>query len=125
MIPDGLGAPTGAAFRATIRSVRDFRLRSDLKRAVIDGFALPLGIDPGSDLSRFKPPVQGYTVTYTPAQDDEPDTYAFHIVVSHERLAPVLHKAFELLPDEVFGIIEIGSRDAVMRRTPSGARRGA
>jgi hypothetical protein len=34
------------------------------------------------------------------------------VVVSHERLAPLLRKAFELLPDEVYAIVEIGSRDA-------------
>lgn len=92
--------------------MRDFRLRSDLKRAVVNGFALPLGIDPGADPARFGAPAQGYTVTYTAGQDDDPDTYAYHIVVSHERLQPVLHKAFELLPDEVYAIVEIGSRDA-------------
>ena len=107
---DALSTPSASA--ATIHPVRDFRLRTDLKRAVINGFALPLGIDPGADLSRFKAPFQGYTVTYTPAQDDEPDTYAFHVVVSHEKLAPIIHKVFELLPEEVYGIIEIGSRDA-------------
>jgi hypothetical protein len=79
---------------------------------VVNGFALPLGIDPGAELSHFNAPMQGYTVAFTPGHEDEPDTYAYHIVVSHERLAPILHRAFELLPDEVFGIIEIGSRDA-------------
>jgi hypothetical protein len=81
---------------------------------VINGFALPLGIDPGAgtDPARFGAPVQGFTITYTPGQDDEPDTYAYHVVVSHERLASLLRKAFELLPDEVYAIVEIGSRDA-------------
>ena len=76
--------------------MRDFRLRSDLQRAKIDGFALPLGIEPGSEHARGRAPAQGYTVAYTPGQDDEPDTYAYHVVVSHERLRPILHKAFEL-----------------------------
>jgi hypothetical protein len=90
--------------------MRNFQLRNDLERVVISGFALPLGIAPAP--GRMKPPIQGYTVSYVPGEDDEPDTYSFHIVVSHERLAPVLHRAFELLPEEVFGIVEIGSRDA-------------
>jgi hypothetical protein len=119
--------------------MRDFRLRSDLQRAVIGGFALPLGIDPGT----MAAPVQGYTLAYTPgsgsrrgvengreggdedtagepigaAEDDaeggdDPDTYVFHIVVSHEQLAPLVRSAFALLPEQVYGIVEIGSRDA-------------
>jgi hypothetical protein len=85
-----------------------YRLRSDLARAVIDGFALPLGIGPDG----IKPPMQGYTLTYTSGEDDEPDTYAFHVVVSHERLKPIIDRVFTLLPPEVYAIVEIGSRDA-------------
>jgi hypothetical protein len=90
--------------------MRDFQLRKDLQRVVIDGFALPLGIAPAP--GQMRPPVQGYTVSYMAGQDDEPDTYSFHVVVSHERLAPIVHRAFELLPDHVYAIVEIGSRDA-------------
>lgn len=86
----------------------DFRLRTDLQRAVIDGFALPLGVEP-IDL---RAPVQGYTVTYTAGEDDDPDTYAFHVVVSHERIAHLVRAAFDLLPARIFPIVEIGSRDA-------------
>jgi hypothetical protein len=88
--------------------MREFRIRADLKRAAINGFAFPLGIEPGD----LKPPTQGFTLSYTPGEEDEPDTYVFHIVVSHEKLAPILHRAFEMLADEVYGIVEIGSRDA-------------
>ena len=56
--------------------------------------------------------MQGYTVAYVQGQEDEPDTYTFHVVVSHERLTPILHRAFGLLPPQVYAIIEIGSRDA-------------
>lgn len=90
--------------------MRTYRLRTDLKRVVIDGFALPLGFVPVP--GNLKPPIQGYTVAYNQGQDDEPDTYCFYIVVSHERIAPLLHRAFELLPDQVCAIVEIGSRDA-------------
>ena len=84
------------------------RLRSGLRRVVIDGFALPLGIEPGD----IQPPTQGFTIAYNTSQDEEPDTYSFHVVVSHERIAPILHEAFELLPEQVAGIVEISSRDA-------------
>lgn len=88
--------------------MRDYRLRTDIQRESIDGFSLPMGIRP-IDL---KPPMQGYTLTYTQGEDEVPDSYAFHIVISHDRLKPVILKAFDLLPETVSGIIEIGSRDA-------------
>ena len=88
--------------------MRHLRLRTDLERAVIDGFALPLGIEPGPT----EAPRQGYSVAYTSGQEDAPDTYVFHVVVSHERVAPVVHRAFELLPARVCAIVEISSRDA-------------
>ncbi len=88
--------------------MRDFRLRTDLTRAVVNGFSLPLGIEP----TELRAPVQGYTVAYTPGENDEPDTYVFRVVVSHERLADLLDRVFDLLPDEVYCIIEVGSRDA-------------
>ncbi|MHC4127581.1 MAG: hypothetical protein ACYS1E_10785 [Planctomycetota bacterium] len=85
-----------------------FRLRTDLKRAVIDGFALPLGIAPGP----IKVPTPGYTVGYSGGQGEEPDTYSFYVAVSHERVAPIARRAMELLPETVCGIVEISSRDA-------------
>ncbi len=101
-------------FRADRKSRYDnalmeaFPLRTDLTRAVIGGFALPLGIEPGD----IKPPATGYTVTYEAGTDDEPDTYSFYVAVSHERVAPILHRAFALLPSRVSGIVEISSCDA-------------
>ena len=88
--------------------MRDFRLRSDITRAVVNGFAYALGIDPGDT----PPPTQGYTLAYSPGEEDDPDTYVFHVVVSHERLRAVVSRAFELLGEQVYGIVEIGSRDA-------------
>jgi hypothetical protein len=85
-----------------------FRLRTDLQRIVIDGFALPLGIAPG----RIEVPTPGYTVGYCSGRDDDPDTYSFYVAVSHERVAPIVRRAMELLPDTVCGIVEITSRDA-------------
>ena len=90
--------------------MREFQLRNDLQRVTLSGFALPLGIAPAP--GRMRAPIQGYTLSYVPGEEDEPDTYSFHVVVSHERLKPILHRSFELLPEQVFGIIEIGSRDA-------------
>ncbi len=85
-----------------------FRLRQDLKRARLDGFALPLGIVPRG----LRAPAVGYTVTYAPGEDDEPDTYSFYVTVSHERVAAILRRAFSLLPKAVYAVVEISSRDA-------------
>ena len=47
--------------------MREFRLRTDLQRTVLDGFALPLGISPLP--GQMKPPQQGYTVAYVSGED--------------------------------------------------------
>ncbi|UCD74816.1 MAG: hypothetical protein JSV91_13635 [Phycisphaerales bacterium] len=86
----------------------ELRLKSGLQRASIGGFALPLGLIPTS----IRPPTVGYTFSYNPSREDEPDTYTFEVVVSHERLRPLIGRAFALLPEEVFAVVEIGSRDA-------------
>jgi hypothetical protein len=88
--------------------MREFRLRQDLERHHVGAFALPLGVEPEG----LPEPIQGYTLTYQAGEDDEPDSYAFHVVVSHERLKEIIDAAFGLLPDEVTPVIEIGSRDA-------------
>ncbi len=91
--------------------MREYRLRTDLERASLDGFALPLGFTPGA-AGAVAPPQTGYTVDYIPGEDDEPDSYSIYVVVSHERLPPIVERMISLLPDEVFGIVEVGSRDA-------------
>jgi len=88
--------------------MRDFIVRSDLKRSVVHGYALPLGIEAGE----LEPPCQGYTLAFWEGEEDQPDTYAFQVVVSHEKLLPIIHRAFDLLPANVIPIVEIGSRDA-------------
>jgi len=88
--------------------MREFKLRNDLKRSVVGSYALPLGIE-AVDLD---PPTQGYTVKFTTGEEDEPDGYSFHAVLSHERMRSLVRDAFELLPEEIVPIIEIGSRDA-------------
>ena len=83
-------------------------LRPDIERAVIDGFALPLGIWPGD----ITPPTVGYTIGYSTGEDNEPDTYSFYVAVSHERVASIVDSVFSLLPTKVCAIVEISSRDA-------------
>lgn len=88
--------------------MREFRLSESLERIALGSYKLPLGVAATS----LKEPVQGYTVRFQEGTEEEPDTYVFHAVVSHERLRPIVDAAFNLLPREVTPVVEIGSRDA-------------
>jgi hypothetical protein len=88
--------------------MRNYKLRTDLKRAVIGSFALPLGIEP----LNLPAPNQGYTLEFHEGEDGEPDGWSFHVVASHDRMVGLVREAFGLLPDEVSPIVEVGSRDA-------------
>ena len=88
--------------------MRSYRIRTDLPRCDAAGFLLPLGVE-AAGLPR---PSEGYTLEYNPTEDDLEDAYSFHVVVSHEQVRAVLHAAFSRLPEEVFPVIEVGSRDA-------------
>lgn len=84
-----------------------FRIRSDLPRTVLDGYVFPLGVIPVPGLV----PREGWCVDWNETEGEACCT--FHVVASLDRLAPLLHDALELLPEsEVFGILELGSRDA-------------
>lgn len=89
--------------------MREFRLREDLERVSLGNYQLPLGVA----ATALPEPTQGYTVRYQEGtSEDEPDTYVFHVVVSHDKLRPIVDAAFNLLPREVTPVVEIGSRDA-------------
>ena len=88
--------------------MRDFQIKSGLKRLALGDFQLPLGVD----RLDIEPPVEGYTLEFTPGEDGDPDTYAYQVVVSHERIQPLIWELFTLLPSEVNPVIEIGSVDA-------------
>lgn len=88
--------------------MRGYRLREDLVRCDASGFRLPLGVE-AIGLPR---PSQGYTLEYNAAEQEDADSYSFHVVASHELVRAILHPALTLLPDEVFPVVEVGSRDA-------------
>ena len=88
--------------------MREYKIRNDLERAVIDGFALPLGIQP----INLPSPTQGYTLEFHEGEEGEPDTFSFHIVSSHDRMVGLVREALGLLPEQVTPIMEVGSRDA-------------
>jgi hypothetical protein len=85
-----------------------FRIRSDLTRFDLAGFTFPLGVE----AAIVRPPLEGYTVTWLEGDEDAPDTYTFHVALSHHRIKPLIAALFDRLPDHVSGILELGSRDA-------------
>ena len=88
--------------------MRSFSLRNDLERHRIGRFQLPLGLEP-IDLPA---PREGFTAEFVEGDEHAPDTYRLYAVTSFEKVAPLLEDLFELLPDEVFPIVEAGSKDA-------------
>jgi hypothetical protein len=98
--------------------MRTFQLRSDLKRHSLSGFQLPLGLEPTEAIA----PRQGYTVEFIGGQDEAPDIYRFEVAASFERIAPLLRELFELLPDEVYPIVESTGKDAYRPVDVFGAR---
>ncbi len=88
--------------------MRKYRLRTDLDRAAVGDYALPLGMLPVS----LPAPEQGYTLTYELGDDADASHYVFHVVVSHDRLKRVAQDALDLMPEEVTPVLEVSSRDA-------------
>ena len=85
-----------------------YRIRTDLQRVILDGFAYPLGVE----TTCARPAHEGYSVSWVEGEGEGPDTYTFVVVLSHERLKPLLAACFDRLPEQVAGIMEVGSRDA-------------
>ena len=85
-----------------------YQIRSDISRVVRSGFEFPLGIESVSSGAIQ----EGYSVDWVEGGGDGPDTFTFFVVLSHSRLSPLLHDLFALLPEQVSGIVEMGSRDA-------------
>lgn len=88
--------------------MRTFQLRSDLQRHSLSGFQLPLGLEPTEAIA----PREGYTVESIPGDDDAPETVRYSVACSFEKVAPLLRDLFELLPDEVYPVVESISNDA-------------
>ena len=103
-----IAAAQGTSCRYHGTAVADlFHIRSDLSRAVQDGFVFPLGVLPAPGIV----PNVGWNAQWHELEGEGCCT--FHVVTSFDRLQVLLHDAFQLLPeDEVFAILELGSRDA-------------
>lgn len=88
--------------------MRTFTLRQDLVRATVNGFLLPLGVEPRTALA----PEKGYVLSYQAAEDDEPDSYTFEVAAPANLLPELVGRLFGLFAGDVYGIVEVGSRDA-------------
>ncbi|MEL7484587.1 MAG: hypothetical protein AAFN41_09550 [Planctomycetota bacterium] len=100
------------------------RCESDpsIERVAIDEMTFPLGVYPIEGME----PRQGYTLDFESADGDEehgeweewPDRYVYDIVVSAERLGPLIHSLLSLMPSRVYPILDVLGRDAYREIDP-------
>lgn len=84
--------------------------------------AFPLGVYPIEAME----PRQGYTLDFESADGDEehgeweewPDRYVYDIVVSAERLGPLIQSLLSLMPPRVYPILDVLGRDAYREIDP-------
>jgi hypothetical protein len=63
-------------------------------------------------------PVEGYLSEFEPGAGDWPDTYFFDVVLSHEKIGPVMTDLFSLLPDDVTPMLDVRGDDAYREMDP-------
>ncbi|MDP7070956.1 MAG: hypothetical protein QF561_06375 [Phycisphaerales bacterium] len=85
-----------------------FRLHSNLARVVDRGYAFPLGVERGG----LRPRRVGWSRRNLDGDMVVPDVQSYTIVVSHERVRPLIWELLRSLPTHVAGMLELGSRDA-------------
>lgn len=94
-----------------------------IERVVVDGFAFPLGVYPVEPMT----PRPGYRVEFEPADsgdsegefvDEWPDRYVFDVVISAERVRPLLMQLIPLLPGRVYPILDFIGHDAYREIDP-------
>ncbi|MBX3365590.1 MAG: hypothetical protein KF866_12605 [Phycisphaeraceae bacterium] len=88
---------------------------SSIPRVEIGGFKFPLGVYPIEPLT----PRPGYLVEFEPADggdeasewEEWPDRYVFDIVITSERLAPLIRSLLSILPPRVYPILDVMGHD--------------
>ncbi|MCA9320057.1 MAG: hypothetical protein KDB53_04950, partial [Planctomycetes bacterium] len=87
-----------------------YRIRSDLGRKVLGDVACPLGVFPAEPRAELS---EGFESNFIMGDDGFEDQCEYRIVLSSERLVPVVHQFLsELLPAEGMGLYEEFSFDA-------------
>lgn len=99
---------TGGCSTIMLGMQAPFRIRRDISREIDHGFAFPLGVVSGGQ----RPRTPGWCRVIWDEDETHPETMTYTIVVSHEMIRPLLHEFLRLLPPRVFGLLELGSRDA-------------
>jgi hypothetical protein len=97
------------------------RVDSSLERVSKDGFSFALGVYPIEDMH----PKAGYTVEFEAADGDEegqweewPDRYVFDVVITAERLEPLIRSLISVLPGRVYPILDYLGLDAYREVDP-------
>ncbi len=85
-----------------------FRIRGDLARVVEHGHLFALGVEGGG----LRPHAPGWSQVAWGQDQTHPETSTYTVAVSHELVRPLLHEFMRLLPSQVSGLMELGSRDA-------------
>ncbi len=91
--------------------MRPYRLRNDLQRVISGAYQWPLGVMPDEGGE----PRQGWMTSFNDGSGEHPPTTSFHVLVSCDRLKSLVDAAFELLPDRISAVVELGSADAYRR----------
>lgn len=93
-----------------------------IERRASDGLQFPLGVYPVEDVDVRA----GYAMHFEPADGDDdegeweewPDRYVFEVVISAERLEPLVRSLLTLLPARVYPILEVIGNDAYREIDP-------
>jgi hypothetical protein len=85
-----------------------FRIQSDLARVIEHGHQFALGVESGG----LRPHVAGWSCVAWGNDESHAETLTYTIAVSHELIRPLLREFMRLLPAQVAGLMELGSRDA-------------
>jgi hypothetical protein len=98
------------------------RVDESIQRVVMNGFSFPLGVYPIEDMT----PRPGYRSDFEPSDGGEedgqweewPDRYVFEIVISSDRLEPLVRSLLGLMPGRVYPILDVLGRDAYREVDP-------
>ncbi len=93
-----------------------------VERVVVEGFAFPLGVYPVEPMT----PRPGFRSDFEPADGGEddgqweawPDRYVYEIVISADRLEPLVRSLLALMPGRIYPILDVLGRDAFREVDP-------
>jgi hypothetical protein len=98
------------------------RVDESIQRIAMDGFSFPLGVYPVEPMH----PRAGYRADFEPSDGGEedgqweewPDRYVYEIVITAERLEPLVRSLLSLMPGRIYPILDVLGRDAFREVDP-------